>query len=158
MKSFPSTWSYPPRSSVQLLFERRITCNCPYTILAEHLGEWKKDISLVKRQTSQAFAVEFIQVPKEENDHVDWLAKATFIEHIMVSCQVLSFTQHSPAIEELKMQMIPKGVDWMTPIVSYLKNGTHPKDHNESWWLKVWASRFMLIRDVLYERGFPDHT
>jgi len=71
----------------------------------------KKYLNLAKRQMSQAFAVESIQVPKAENDHVDQLAKATFVEHMMVSRQVLSFTQHSPTIKELEIQVIPKGVD-----------------------------------------------
>ena len=31
----------------------------------------KKYLNLIKRQTSQAFAVEFIQVPREENEHVN---------------------------------------------------------------------------------------
>ena len=94
--------------------------------------QMKKYLNLAKRQMSQAFAIEFIQVPRVENDHVDQLAKATFAEHIMVSRQVLSFTQHSPAIKELEIQVIPKGVDWRTLIVSYLKNRTLPKDRDKS--------------------------
>ena len=41
----------------------------------------KKYIDLIKRQTSQAFVVEFIQVPKEENEHVDPLAKMVRKKH-----------------------------------------------------------------------------
>ena len=50
--------------------------------------------------------------------------------------------------------MIPTGADWTTPIISYLKNWTLLKDHNASRRLKVQSSRFVLIRDVLYKRGF----
>ena len=40
------------------------------------------------------------------------------------------------------------------PIVSYLRNGTLPKDPNASRRLKVQSSCFILIRDVLYKKGF----
>ena len=104
----------------------------------------KKYLSLVKRRTNQNFVAEFVQVPREENEHADRLAKAASIEHMTTSRQVLSFTQHSPAIEELEIQVIPTGIDWTILITSYLKNGALLEDHNASRRLKVRASRFML--------------
>ena len=44
----------------------------------------KKHLNLIKRRTSKAFVVEFIQVLKEENEHADRLAKAASTEHMMV--------------------------------------------------------------------------
>ena len=70
----------------------------------------KKYLDLIKRRTSQAFAVEFIQVPREENEHADWLAKATSTKPMMVDHQVLSFIQHSLTIEELEIQVISKAL------------------------------------------------
>lgn len=116
--------------------------------------QMKKYLNLIKRQVSQDFAVEFIQVPREENKHADQLAKAISSEHMMIGHQVLSFTQQIPIIEELEILMIPKGVDWTTPIISYLKNGTLLEDCDESQRLKVRAACFVLIVDVLYKRGF----
>ena len=113
----------------------------------------KKYLILVKRQTYQNFAVEFVQVSWEENEHVDWLAKAAFAEHMTIDRQVLSFTQHSPAIEELEIQVIPTGIDWTILITSYLKNGTLLEDHNTSRRLKVQSSCFMLMGEVS-----PNHT
>ena len=46
------------------------------------------------------------------------------------------------------------GADWTTLIVSYLKNRMLPEDRNASCKLKVQSSRFILIGDVLYKRGF----
>ena len=92
----------------------------------------KKYLILVKRQTYQNFAVEFVQVSWEENEHVDWLAKAAFAEHMTIDRQVLSFTQHSPAIEELKVQVISTSTDWKILITSFLKNGMILDDHNMS--------------------------
>ena len=42
--------------------------------------------------------------------------------------------------------------NWMTLIVSYLKNGMFSKNHNASQRLNMQSSCFILIRDVLYKR------
>ena len=48
----------------------------------------KKYLSLVKRRTNQNFAVEFVQVLREENEHADRLAKVTSTEHMAIGRQV----------------------------------------------------------------------
>ena len=113
----------------------------------------KKYFSLVKRRTNQNFAAEFVQVPREEKEHVDRLAKATSTEHITIGHQVLSFTQHSPATEELEIQVILVGIGWTIPITSYLKNGTLLEDHNTTQRLKFRISHCVLMGEVS-----PDHT
>ena len=40
------------------------------------------------------------------------------------------------------------------PLISYLKNGMLPNGKDAARKLKVQASRFVLIKDVLYKRGF----
>lgn len=54
----------------------------------------------------------------------------------------------------MDVQVIPTGVDWITPITSNLRNGTLVEYHNTSQRLKVRSSCFVLIGDVLYKRGF----
>ena len=66
--------------------------------------------------------MKFVQVPREGNEHTDHLAKAASEEHMTIGSQVLSFIQYSLAINEVDIQAIPTGVDWMAPIVSYIKN------------------------------------
>ena len=39
-------------------------------------------------------------------------------------------------------------------LISYLKNGTLPNKKDAVRKLKIQASRFILIKDVLYKRGF----
>ena len=75
-------------------------------------------------------------------------------EYMLITSQVLSFVQYSLAIDKKDVQAIPVGVNWTRPIISYLRNETLPEDHNASYRLKVQSSRFILIRDVLYKRGF----
>ena len=67
---------------------------------------------------------------------------------------VLSFVQLSPLIYSDDVQEISSESNWTTPIASYLKNGILPDEKEAARKLKVWAARFVLIKDVLYKRGF----
>ena len=53
--------------------------------------QMKKYLDLIRKQMNQTFAVKFLQVPREENEHADRLAKAASAEHITADRQVLSF-------------------------------------------------------------------
>ena len=92
----------------------------------------KKYLSPVKKRVSQNFVLKFMQIPREENEHANRLAKIAYVEHMSINNQVLSFIQYSLAIKEVDVQVIPIGVDLMTLIVSYLKKGTVLEDHNAS--------------------------
>ena len=109
---------------------------------------------MVRERVSQKFLAKFVQILKEENEQVDHLAKVASAEHMVINGQVLSFVQYLPAIEKIDVQVIPTGVDWTTPTVSYLRNGMLPEDHNAFQRLKVQSSCFVLIGDVLYKIGF----
>ena len=109
----------------------------------------KKYLSMVKLKVYRNFLVKFVQIPREENEQADCLAKAATAKHMAINNQVLSFIQHSPANDKMDIQVIPKGDDWMAPIISYLKNRMFPEDDNASRKLKVRASRFILMGDIL---------
>ena len=42
----------------------------------------------------------------------------------------------------------------MTPIISYLKDGSLPEGKDEARRLRVRLARYVLLNDVLYKRGF----
>ena len=67
---------------------------------------------------------------------------------------VLSFVQLSPLIDSVDLQEIGSESNWTTPLVSYLKNGILPDGTEAVRKLKVQAARFILMKDVLYKRGF----
>ena len=72
--------------------------------------------------------VEFIQIPREENEWTDQLAKATSAEFMMVPEQVLSFVQISSLIDDGKnMQVVDSEYNWTTPLISYLRAGYYQK-------------------------------
>ena len=61
----------------------------------EHVKDWVNNLR-----------IKFVQIPREENEHADQLAKATSIEHMVISDQVLSFVQMSSLINNTIVQEI----------------------------------------------------
>jgi len=45
------------------------------------------------------FQAKFVQIPRDENEQADLLAKATSVEHMLISSKVLYFVQLSPLID-----------------------------------------------------------
>ena len=65
---------------------------CKNERMKRHLEEVKNRISNIE--------VRFVQIPREENECADHLAKATSVEFMLVPKQVLSFVQASPPIDD----------------------------------------------------------
>ena len=64
--------------------------------------QMKKYLKQVKDQVND-LQVKFVQVPREENEHADHLAKAALTEHMLIPSQVLSFVQISPLIDDVSV-------------------------------------------------------
>ena len=62
--------------------------------------------------------------------------------------------QYMPSIDLLEIQQIEGEENWMTPIVSYLKDGRLLERKDEARRLKIRSARYILIDEVLYKRGF----
>ena len=95
-----------------------------------------------------------VQIPRGENEQADRLAKAASAEHMITHGNVLSFVQLSPLIDSDDVQEIGFESDWTTPIASNLKDDVLPDKKEAARKLKVQAARFVLIKDVLYKKGF----
>ena len=67
---------------------------------------------------------------------------------------VLSFVQLSPLIDSSEVHEIGYGSNWTTTIASYLKDGILQNEKEAARKINVRATRFVLIKDVLYKRGF----
>ena len=114
----------------------------------------KKYLEEVKSRTS-GLEVKFVQIPMEENECADRLTKAASAEFMNAPKQVLSFVQTSSLIDDGKqIQEIDVEENWTTPLKAYLQSGILPNRKDATRRLKVRVSRFMLIKDVLYKRGF----
>ena len=95
-----------------------------------------------------------IQIPRGENEQANRLAKAASAKHMITHGNVLSFVQLFPLIDFDNVQEIGSESNWTTSIASYLKNGVLPDRKEAARKLKVQVARFILIKDVLYKRGF----
>ena len=114
----------------------------------------KRYLEEVKNQIG-SLEVRFFQIPRGENEHANRLAKAASAKFMLVPEQVLSFVQASSLIDDkTNMQEVNSESNWTTPLISYLKTGVLPNGNDVARKLKVQASRFVLIKDVLYKRGF----
>ena len=114
----------------------------------------KKYLEEVKNWIS-SLEVKFVQILREENKCADRLAKAASAEFMSTSKQVLSFVQISSLIDNgAQIQEVNFKENWTTPLIAYLRSGILPDGKDAARKLKIQASRFVLLEDVLYKRGF----
>ena len=62
--------------------------------------------------------------------------------------------QYVPSIDLPEVQQLENRENWMTPIISYLKDRKLPEGKDEARKLRVRAARYVLMDEVLYKRGF----
>ena len=85
--------------------------------------------------------IKFVQIPREENECANRLAKAASEEYMLVPDQVLSFVQISSLIDEVtSVQEIGTESNWTTPLVSYIRNDMLLDGKDDARKLKVQAS------------------
>ena len=102
--------------------------------------------------------MKFVQIPRKKNEHTDHLTKAALAKHMLIPRQVISFIQIfiqiSPLINGISVQEIGSRNYWTTPITSYLKDSVLPDNKEVARKLKVQATHFIWIQEVLYKKGF----
>ena len=96
----------------------------------------------------------FIQILREENELADHLAKVASVESMIIPSQVLSFIQMLPLIDGISVQEVGSKNHWTAPITSYLKDEVLLDSKEATRKLKVQAACLVLIKEVLYKRGF----
>ena len=93
----------------------------------------------------------FVQIPRGENVEADVLAKEASATEPM---DEFDKVQYIPSIDLPEVQQIENRENWMTPIVSYLKDGKLSEGKDEARKLRVRAAKYVLMDEVLYKRGF----
>ncbi|XP_030963880.1 uncharacterized protein LOC115985046 [Quercus lobata] len=111
----------------------------------------KKYLGRVMRLVKRFEKADFVQIPREENVEADTIAKeASADESLEKSDEV----QYMPSIDVQEVQQVDNREDWMTPIISYLKDGRLPEEKDEAKKVRVRSARYVLMNEVLYKRGF----
>ena len=81
----------------------------------------------------------------------DTLAKEASVNEAMDKFDEI---QYMPSIDILEVQQVESRANWMTPIVKYLKYERLPEERDETRKLRVRSTRYVLMDEVLYRRGF----
>ena len=115
------------------------------------MTERKKYLMKVVRLVKKFKKADFIQILREENVEADILAKEAFANQVVDELDVV---QYMPSIDLPKMLQIEGDENWMTPIVSYLKDRRLPEEKDEARKLRVKSARYILMDEVLYKRDF----
>ncbi|XP_050258795.1 uncharacterized protein LOC126703759 [Quercus robur] len=114
-------------------------------------GRMKKYLGRVMRLVKRFEKADFVQIPREENVEADTIAKeASADESLEKSDEV----QYMPSIDAQEVQQVDNRENWMTPIISYLKDGRLPEEKDEARKVRVRSARYVLMNEVLYKRGF----
>ena len=111
----------------------------------------KKYLNKVVRLVKKFKEADFIQIPREENMEADTLVKEASTSEVIDGFDEI---QYLPSIDFPEVQQIEGEENWLTPIVSYLRNGKLPEGKDESRKLRVKSARYVPMNKVLYKRGF----
>ena len=98
--------------------------------------------------------VNFLQILREQNGQADQLAKLASSSEFDQEGEVHIKIQTKPSTNKVEVFLVQTLENWMTPIINYLNSGDLPTDRQESRKLGLRASRFVLINELLYKRGF----
>ena len=113
--------------------------------------QMKKYLNKMIRLIKKFNEAHFVQVPKEENMEADTLAKEALVNELTSE---FNEVQYMPSIDLPEIQQIGREENWMTPIVSYLKEGKLPEGRDETHKLRIKSAKYIIMDKVLYKRGF----
>ena len=110
----------------------------------------KKYLEKVLQLVKKFKEANFVQIPKEENAEADTLAKEASATGAMDEYDEI---QYVPSVDLPEVQKIRNEENWMTRIVSYLKDGRLLEGKDEARKLRIRAARYVFMDEVLYKRG-----
>ncbi|XP_023911882.1 uncharacterized protein LOC112023510 [Quercus suber] len=114
----------------------------------------QKYLQLTTQLISNFNRVEFVQIPREQNEEADEVAQSASTDVPNVTNRWKLEEQNLPSIKELENFSVHTSRGWTFPILSFLKDGQLPADTDEAKKIRKRAARFTILNDQLYRRGF----
>ena len=111
----------------------------------------KKYLEKVLQLVKKFKETNFIQISREENVEADALAKEASANETI---DEFDEVQYIPNIDLPEVLQVQNEENWMTPIISYLKDKSLLEGKDEATKLRVRLARYALLNEVLYKRGF----
>ena len=111
----------------------------------------KKYIEKVLRLVNKFEKTDFIQISREENVEADTLAKEALANEAVYEFDEI---QYIPSIDIPEVQQVESTGNWMTPIISYLKEGQLLEEKDKARKLRVRSAKYVLMDEILYKGGF----
>ena len=111
----------------------------------------KKYLEKVLQLVKKFKETDFVQILGEENMEMDALAKEASANEAIDEFDEVQFIL---SINVPEVQQVQNEGNWMTPIISYLKDGRLPEGKDEARKLRVRSARYVLLNEVLYKKGF----
>jgi ribonuclease HI len=101
------------------------------------------------------------KIPRNENIRADeffTIASGTDEEIEASRRQIIVLTEPSitPKANVMEADPTPNEPEWTMEIIQFLRNGLLPEDKVAARKVKIQATRFCLLREVLYKRGYSE--
>ena len=95
-----------------------------------------------------------MQILRSQNIIADEIIKLALSEERSTSTGSEMEIQKHPSIKKVSTFAIQGTSSWMTPIISFLQDGHLPQDVEKARKVKKRVTRFTILNDTLYKRGF----
>ncbi|KAM1815907.1 hypothetical protein ACFX12_000375 [Malus domestica] len=100
------------------------------------------------------FHYQITQIPRAANSHADALAHLALAVENKIGRKIQVELLAAPSTMTMKVCNLQQGDSWITPIYRFLAHGTLPNDKVQAKQIRYKATRYWIINDQLYERGF----
>ena len=114
----------------------------------------QKYLKLKNELVSSFDRAKFVQIPRIQNVEVDEMARSASVDNQAKVNDWKLEEQNSPSIEEFQKFFVHTHSGWMNPILSYLKDRRLPLNLEEAKKIQKQDTRFTLLNNKLYKRGF----
>ncbi|KAM2919642.1 hypothetical protein COP2_041581 [Malus domestica] len=100
------------------------------------------------------FHYQITQIPRAANSHADALARLASAVEDKIGRKIQVELLVAPSTMAAEVCNLQQGDSWITPIYRFLAHGTLPNDKVQAKQIQYKATRYLIINDQLYKRGF----
>ncbi|KAM2437414.1 hypothetical protein EV1_014446 [Malus domestica] len=100
------------------------------------------------------FHYQITQIPRAANSHADALVRLTSAVEDKIGRKIQVELLAAPSTITAEVCNLQHGDNWITPIYRFLTHGTFPNDKVQAKQIRYKATRYLIINDQLYKRGF----